>query len=143
LLLGYAGAQPSDAADAAARLLPFTWHGSRLPNGQPGPRAQRITGTLGEVLETIIRGDGGQRYAPHLLLSLDGAEVHWIGANGEVDLIEVYGPPMGLAYTRKIWRLRRQVYLESHLTALAATLWRDTPRDENAGTPCQEAGARA
>jgi hypothetical protein len=129
LLLAYAGAQPSDASETARRLRSFERYHSRRPNGPAGPRSPRVPGTLGEVLETIISGESGQRYAPHLLLSLDGAEIHWPAANGTVDLIEVYGPPRGVEYTPKSWRIRRQTFLESHMTALAVSLWRDTPRD--------------
>jgi hypothetical protein len=129
LLLAYAGAQPSDAGEAASRLFPFERHFSRLPSGQLPPRSPRVPGTLGQVLETIIAGTSGQPYAPHLLLSLDGAEIRWVGASGEVELIEVYGPPLGVEFTPKTWRLRRQTYLDSHLTALAIVLWRDTARD--------------
>jgi hypothetical protein len=126
LLLGYAGHLPSDAAEAASRLYPFEFHQARMPDGTRPPRGCRVAGNLGEVLEKIIRGEAGP-FAPHLLLSLDAAEVQWVGSNGLVDLIEIYGPPHGVKFQPKTWQLRRQVLVRNPMVALAAALWRDTP----------------
>ena len=68
LLLGFGGAQPSDAAEAAETLRHFQWHHSvRAPwdDTRTPPEliaAPRIPGTLGEVLEAIIAG--GLRPSP-------------------------------------------------------------------------------
>jgi hypothetical protein len=143
LILGYAGAQPSDAATAAQTLLPFEWHSSYLPSGKAGPKSSRIPGTLGEVLEAIIRGHGAtpsHPYAPDLLLSLAPpiVEVRWTGDNGLLELIERYGPRRSVEYTFKNGGIRRQTLVKSSMIALAASLWRDTPTNKSAGSPARE-----
>jgi hypothetical protein len=152
LTLGFAGAQPSDAAEAAEMLRRFEWYLSlRSPEGEPlvAPQlvgAPRIPGTLGEVLQAIIAGGFGllqekpntvyNWYTPSLTLSLmpPEATVTWPDGQGGYGIVEKYGPPKDAVHNFKNRGIERQTLIKSTMIDAAISLWQDTPKTENAGS---------
>jgi hypothetical protein len=135
LILGFAGAQPSDAAEAAETLRQFERYHSKPP------QKARIPGTLGDVIEALIAGkfESIQKtpdvtcYTPDLLLSLGppAAHVRWPDGKGGF-LIEIYGPKKGVAYTFNNGGIQRQTLVKGSMIDAAVSLWRDTPKNEDA-----------
>ncbi len=130
LLLGFAGDQPSDAADAAATALPFEWQRS-----EPYSKTPRILGNLQKVLESIITGtwetteklEETTFCAPSLLilLNLASVQIMWPDAKGYLALTEYYGPAPGLEHEYKFPGVRKQTVVMDRMLLLAASLWRD------------------
>lgn len=130
LLVGFAGDQPSDAADAAATALPFEWQHS-----EPYSKTPRILGNLQKVLESIITGtwETAEKLeettfcAPSMLISLNlgSVQIMWPNAKGYLELTEYYGPPPGVEFEYRIGGIRKQTLVTDRMLLLAASLWRD------------------
>ena len=141
LLLGFGGAQPSEAGEAAATFLSFVWHMTSKP-GDPYFRAGEATvpGNLGEVLTSLVLGGwktpepATRAYNyPDLLLSPHHpkVEILWRRDDGHLDFAEIYGPPHGVPYTPKGGDVQRQSFVKHTLIRLASELWRSTPQKGN------------
>jgi hypothetical protein len=154
VLLGFAGAQHSDAAEAAETLRKFEWYHSYPPqkNSLTPPKffqTARIPGTLGEVIEALIAGGFGlpqekpdvihNWYVPDLVLSLGPPEalVKWPDGKGDYELIEKYGPVKGVEYTFNNGGIQRLTLVKGVMIDVAAALWRDTPKNKDADPPAR------
>lgn len=137
LLLGFAGSQPSDAAETAEILRKLQFH------PQSAGAVPRIPGTLGEVVEALISGQRGSNDAdneapygiPDLVLSPDlyWARVIWTRMDATLpDLTESYGAPVGWPvsekYTPKPLGVFHETTVTSRMLEVASSMtWRDTP----------------
>jgi hypothetical protein len=129
LALGFAGAQPSDAAKAAETLRHLQWRHSEKRRENPSPiDAPRVPGSIEQVLATIIAGDLGplgEGKTPSLVLSLKPPQVIVMWPDGQV---ETYGLPEGTARVPRKAGVGRQTVLWGVMLDIAIALWRDTPK---------------
>lgn len=142
LLLGFAGDQPSDAAEAAIKLSAFEFYATSED------MAPRLPGSLGDVIEHIIQqtaevADASVLCLPDLLLSVNPpwAELHWPSVADASAYVETYKPGVGKLYTVAPWVFSRQVRIGWEMLAAMGKLLADTTQQKT--TPDSKTAAEA
>ena len=135
ILLGFAGNQPSDAAEAVTTLAALEFYKTE-ESASP-----RLMSNLGRVIEQIIQGLADQTvqpetgvsgsktlYLPDLVFSVNPpwAEIRWPSADSKTAYVESYKPGVGKPYTVTPWIVSRQTRIGWEMLAAMGELLADT-----------------
>lgn len=135
VLLGFAGDQPSDAAEAAIKLTALEFY--EVNEGT----TPLLSGSLGDVLEHIIQqvaeqaiqqkadaSDSSAFCLPDLILSVNPlwAEVHWPRVDRKAVRVEIYKPGVGKFYVTTPWVVSKQTRIGGEMLVAMGELLADT-----------------